>query len=150
MQSHARAVAGILLCAAALSVATSRALAQTPVFGLHAGGPVGASAAVGIWVGEDPRRDQAGGAIALVEPGLHGGRASVGYAYALRGGWGSFVTARATALRTWRRVGGPRNYGGLEVQVLPIFAVGPRVGAYVPADRGPKRVLWMLDFGVGL
>ena len=85
----------------------------------------------------------------LVEPGLRGGRVSLGYAYALRGGFGSFVTARATALRTWRTVGPPRTLVGGEVQVLPLLAVGPRLGAFVPT-RGPKRTLWILDVGLGL
>lgn len=136
--------------ALALAAAATPLVAQTPVFGLHAAGPVRASAAVGVWLGADPRHDDASGAIALVEPGLRGGRASVGYAYALRGGMGSFVTARATALRTWRVVGGPRNLAGLEVQLLPLFALGPRLGAFVPMERGPRRVRWLLDIGVGL
>lgn len=131
-------------------VAAIPAAAQKPVIGLHVAGPVRASVAVGVWLGPDPRKDDVGGVIALVEPGLHGGRASLGYAYALRGGMGSFVTMRATALRTWRAVGGPRNYVGAELQVLPILAFGPRLGAFMPTDRGPKRVLWMLDIGAGL
>ncbi|AHG88921.1 hypothetical protein J421_1384 [Gemmatirosa kalamazoonensis] len=123
--------------------------AQQPVFGLHVAGPVRASASVGVWLGEDPRHDAASGAVLLVEPGLRGGRASVGYAYALRGGFGSFVTARASALRTWRMVGPPRTYAGAEVQVLPLLAVGPRLGAFVPTS-GARRVLWILDVGLGL
>jgi hypothetical protein len=109
-----------------------------------------ASAALGVWLGSDPRRDDASGAIALIEPGLHGGRASLGYAYALRGGMGSFVTGRVTALRTWRQAGGQRTYAGLEMQVLPLLAVGPRLGAFVPVDHGARRALWILDVGVGL
>lgn len=138
-----------LACALACAGAASTAAAQTPVFGVHVAGPVRASAAVGVWIGPDPRRDDASGAVALVEPGLHGGRVSLGYALALRG-LGSFATARASALRTWRVVGGPRTYTGIEVQLLPIVAIGPRLGAFVPADRGPRRVLWLLDFGAGL
>jgi len=126
------------------------AAAQKPVFGVHVGGPVRASAAVGVWLGEDPRHDDASGALVLVEPGLRAGRLSLGYAYALRGGFGQYVTGRATALRTWRMNGGPRDYLGAEVQVLPLLAVGPRLGVFVPVDKGPKRVLWMLDVGVGL
>jgi hypothetical protein len=140
------------LAALLVTAVAARAGAQTPVIGLHAGGPIRASAVVGVWVGENPRHDDASGALLLVEPGLRGGRVSIGYAYALRGGFGSFVTARATALRTWRAVGGPRDYAGAEVQVLPILAVGPRLGAFVPIDHGPRprRVLWMLDVGLGL
>jgi hypothetical protein len=135
---------------AAFAGAAATARAQTPVVGVHVAGPVRASLAVGVWLGPNLRRDDAGGAIAVVEPGLHGGRLALGYAYALRGEMGSFVTARAAMLRTWRVTGGPRNYAGLEVQVLPIFAFGPRLGAFVPTDRGPRRVLWMLDIGAGL
>jgi len=133
----------------ALALATPLA-AQQPVFGLHVAGPVRASVGAGVWLGEDPRHDAASGAVVLVEPGLRGGRASIGYAYALRGGFGSFVTARATALRTWRMPGPPRTYVGGEVQVLPLLAVGPRLGAFVPADHNPRRVLWILDVGLGL
>jgi hypothetical protein len=142
---------GLASCAflAALAAA-GPAGAQRPVVGLHVAGPVRASLAVGVWLGPDPRKDDVGGAIALVEPGLQGGRASLGYAYALRGGMGSFVTGRVTALRTWRVVGGPRDYAGVELQVLPILAFGPRLGAFVPTDRGPRRVLWILDVGAGL
>jgi hypothetical protein len=75
---------------------------------------------------------------------------SLGYAYALRGGFGSFVTARATALRTWRMPGGPRNYLGVEAQVLPLLATGPRLGVFLPTARGSMRPLWILDVGVGL
>jgi hypothetical protein len=127
----------------------SVAHAQQPVFGVHVAGPTRASASVGVWLGEDPRHDAASGAVLLVEPGLRGGRASIGYAYALRGGFGSFVTARATALRTWRSAGPPHTYAGGEVQVLPLLAVGPRLGAFVPT-RGPRRMLWILDVGLGL
>lgn len=134
--------------ATALLAATPSA-AQQPVFGVHVAGPVRASVGAGVWLGEDPRHDAASGAVLLVEPGLRGGRASIGYAYALRGGFGSFVTARATALRTWRTVGPPITYAGGEVQVLPLLAVGPRLGAFVPT-RGPRRMLWILDVGLGL
>jgi hypothetical protein len=145
--SHALRAA---LIAAALCLDARGARSQTPVFGVHVAGPVSPSVAVGVWVGDDPRHDQSGGAIALVEPGLHGGRLSLGYAYALRGGFGSFVTARASLLRTWRVEGGPRNYAGIETQVLPLLAIGPRLGAFIPIDGGPRKVLWLLDVGIGL
>ena len=144
------ALATTLPAAALLAAMPSTAAAQTPVFGLHAAGPVQASAAVGVWLGSrHPRREDASGVIAVVEPGLRGGRASLGYAYALSG-LGAFVTGRATALRTWRVSTGPRTYGGVEVQLLPVLAIGPRLSAFVPVDRRPHRVLWMLDVGIGL
>ena len=122
--------------------------AQTPIVGVHAGGPIRASLVAGVWIGDDPRREDASGALMVVEPGLRGGRVSIGYAYALST-LGSFVTARASALRTWRVPTGPRTYLGIETQFLPLIAIGPRLSAFIPADRGPRRVLWMLDGGIG-
>jgi hypothetical protein len=139
-----------LLAAGGVSGATRPAAAQTPVFGVHGAGPIRASLAAGVWIGEHhPRHDEASGVIAVVEPGLRGGRASVGYAYSLSG-LGSFVTARASVLRTWRMPTSPRTYAGVEVQLLPLFAVGARLSAFLPADRNPRRVLWLLDAGIGL
>lgn len=149
MSSLRRSAVAALLLTIASAASASASGAQQPVFGVHVAGPVRASASVGVWLGEDPRHDAASGAVLLVEPGLRGGRASVGYAYALRGGFGSFVTARATVLRTWRSVGSPRTYAGGEIQILPVLAVGPRLGAFVPTN-GPRRVLWILDVGLGL
>jgi hypothetical protein len=141
---------GLWLLAAVGAAGPRRLSAQTPVFGVHGAGPIRASLAAGVWIGEHhPRHDDASGMIAVVEPGLRGGRVSLGYAYSLSG-LGSFVTGRATALRTWRMPGGPRNYAGAEVQLLPLFAVGARLSAFVPVDRGPRRVLWLLDAGIGL
>lgn len=131
------------------TVALARsAAAQTPVLGVHAGGPIRASVVAGIWIGDDPRREDANGVVAVVEPGLRGGRVSLGYAYAVSN-LGSFVTVRASALRTWRVPTGPRTYLGGELQLLPILAFGPRLSAFIPADRNPRRVLWVLDAGIG-
>jgi len=131
-----------------IAAAPATLRAQTPVFGVHAGGPIRASLVAGVWIGDDPRREDANGVVAVVEPGLRGGRVSLGYAYAVSN-LGSFVTARASALRTWRVPSGPRTYVGGEVQLLPLLAFGPRLSAFVPADHEPRRVLWLLDAGIG-
>jgi hypothetical protein len=144
-----RCLTACALAAAGSAAAATMAHAQTPVFGVHAGGPVRASIVAGVWLGDDPRHEDANGVVAVVEPGLRGGRVSLGYAYSVST-LGSFVTARATALRTWRVPTGNRNYVGLEAQLLPLLAIGPRLSAFVPTGHHPRKLLWMLDVGVGI
>ena len=84
----------------------------------------------------------------LVEPGLRGGRLSLGYA-AATGSLGSFVSARASVLRLhepeqWT------TYTGVEMQVLPLFATGLRLGAFRPTTRGRRGLLWIGDVSLGL
>lgn len=133
--------------ALALSAALSRpAAAQQLTGGWHMGGPVRASLAGGLLF--QPRQaDDSRGVLALVEPGLRGGRISLGYEVAF-GSLGTFVSGRASVLRTWK-VTTPRTYTGVELQLLPLFAMGGRLGAFVPT-AGPRRVLWIADVSLGM
>ncbi len=144
-----RHLVGRVAIAAVAALAAAPAGAQRPVGGLHLGGPVGASVAGGVLLTPRDRGIPNLVPYVLVEPGLRGGRVSAGYGLAL-GGLGSFATARASLLRTWR-VPTPRSYVGAELQFLPLFAVGGRLGAFVPTGAGaPRRVLLMGDVSIGL
>lgn len=145
----ARALAGALplLTLLVLTATFARpAAAQQLTGGWHAGGPVRASLAAGLLF-QDLDADGARGVITLVEPGLRGGRVSLGYELGL-GHLGTFVSGRASVLRTWK-VTTPRTYTGVELQVLPLFALGGRLGAFVPT-QGTRRVLWIADVSLGM
>lgn len=118
----------------------------TPVGGLHLGGPVGASLAVGaaIGIGGERSRD----IVLLAEPGLKGDRVSMGYVAIEQ--LGTILSARATFLRM-RRDPAPTGYVGLEVQYAPLFVVGARVGAFAPLrrDRGQRPTL-LANFSIGI
>lgn len=139
----------VLACAMALGallLAARTASAQQLAGGLHVGGPVRASVAAGVLF-QAHNADEARGVVALVEPGLRGGRVSLGYELS-RGQLGTFVGARASVLRTWH-VAGPQTYAGLELQLLPLFAMGGRLSAFVPTS-GPHSVLWIADVSIGM
>lgn len=116
--------------------------------GVHLGGPVRASLAVGaIWM-RPTGGDRGQGPILLVEPGLGGHRVSAGYLFA-RGNLGQFASVRATGLALrgdeWRR------YAGLDLQIQPLFVIGARLGAFVPLQSAvSRRLLWIADVSLGL
>lgn len=150
-----RAAAGPLLtgrvraCAAAFGLmllVAPRAGAQQLAGGVHVGGPVRASVAAGVLF-QAGEANEARGVVALVEPGLRGGRVSLGYEVA-RGQLGTYFGARASVLRTWH-VAAQRTYAGLELQLLPLFAMGGRLSAFVPTS-GPHSVLWIADVSIGM
>jgi hypothetical protein len=116
--------------------------AQEPIVGLHFGGPVRASLAVGVlW--ERNMGDRSAGPVLLAEPGIGGHRLSVGYV-TMFGNLGSMMSVRASGLRL--REGGGTNYAGLEAQWAPVFAIGGRFGAFMPlSSTQQKRLLWIGD-----
>ena len=107
--------------------------------GLHFFGPTRASIALGGGLRrEESSVDSRSQMIfALLEPGIGALRASTGYAQSVGtsgGGW----SLRASLLKLTsepRR----RNMGGVELQVIPAFCVGTRVGAFRELQRGPDR-----------
>ena len=135
---------------AACSMAGARPLrAQHIVGGLHVGGPVRASLAVGGAWSLQKGFGREHGPFLLAEPGLRGHRASVGY-LVMTGHLGSFVSGRASWLQL-RRDGVAREYGGFELQVAPIFVSGGRLGAFVPLGSDEDRgVLWIADLSIAL
>lgn len=135
-----------LIVTAALVVLATRAVAAQHIAGgWHAGGPVRVSLAGGVLL--EPQHGEGRGTFLLLEPGLRGGRASVGYLL-MKGNLGSGVSVRASVLRTWSIVA-PQTYAGGEVQILPLFLTGARLGGFIPTS-GPRRLLWIGDLSLGL
>src|SRR4051812_46696815 len=131
---------------ATLSAAAAAASAQEPTIlvGLHAGVPTKASVAIGTG------RSVAGGRLLFMmfEPGVAGGRASVGLADLRRR---PAPLLRATWLRTWGRpsgAGSNRNYLGPELQLLGRYGLGVRGGLLFPVGGAPgPAASFGLSFG---
>ena len=143
-------LARLLSPALLLTLAAPPALAaQELVGGVHAGGPVRASVAVGVAWPSDPSSGTGdAGPLLLAEPGLRGHRISAGWARSI-GSLGSFASARATLLELRR--GERRRYAGLELQLAPLLGIGARLGGFVPlGSEGDRRVLLIGDVGFGL
>ena len=140
----------MLLVAFAFTLASASTLrAQQPVGGIHVGGPVRASLALGVlWV-RDTAGDRAHGPLVMAEPGLRGHRLSVGYLMS-RGTLGQFAAVHASGLGL-RGGDSWRQFAGVDVQVQPAFATGVRVGAFLPVGSAPsRRVMWIADVAFGL
>jgi hypothetical protein len=140
----------MLLAALALVLIDASALrAQTPALGIHAGGPVRASLALGVMWLRETSGDRLQGPVVTAEPGLRGHRVSAGY-LVMRGNLGQFASVHASGL-TLRGDDGWRRYVGVDLQVQPAFVTGVRVGAFVPVGSAPtRRVMWMADVAFGL
>ena len=124
----------------------------SPAFGLHFGSPLRYSAAVGIIVDLDERSRN--GVLLVVEPGLHGAEASVGYLRMI-GRYGTGFSVRGAVIRTgddpWNA--NPRNtYVGGELQGLVILGVGARAGLYRRAagDAGSHDGIATVGFSLGI
>jgi hypothetical protein len=123
----------------------------TTVGGLHFFGPTGAS----ITLGGGLRRkgpaanDRVRLFFGAVEPGFGALRLSAGYAESigpLASGW----SLRSSLLQLLDPEGDPR-YAGLEIQAIPLYCVGVRVGAFRSIETpGRKGTLWIADFSVCL
>lgn len=116
--------------------------------GLHFGTPGIVSATVGrTFVIRESSRDEEDHAdvFAVVEPGLHAGRVSLGYMDYLAAGAIGF-TGRVTILRDWFK--SSATYVGVEGAGWLIF--GWRIGAFAQVS-GPNRgsFLFTYDFQVG-
>jgi len=121
-----------------------------PIAGWHALGPVllSVSAVAGFGTGTlsvpEPGTTFV---LAAIEPGIHGGRASLAVAHWLSFAGGGIL--RATALRFWS--GSPeRTYLGIEGQwVISVLPIGLRVGAFKPTgDTQGQKTLWLADLSV--
>lgn len=121
-----------------------------PLAGWHALGPVllSVTAVAGFGTGDlnvpEPRSTFV---LAAIEPGIHGGRASLIFAHWL--GFAGGGVLRATALRFWDSP--KRAYVGGEAQyVISVLPLGIRVGAFRPtgATPGPRKTLWLADLSV--
>jgi hypothetical protein len=122
--------------------------------GIHIGGPIRAS--VGLGAGRRLRcsadaacsRETIG--FASLEPGLRGGRFSLG-AGMRWGGLATAATARATFLQRWGSSSDAR-YLGLEMSAHPVALIGFRLGAFRPMQSSiaGSNVLWMGNFSIGL
>ncbi len=137
-----RLVRALLLAALAPLPALAQ-VAQTPEskvnvsigVGLHYGSPMRGSAAVGVLVDLNGRRND--GVIVMVEPGQQGNELSVGY-FRMLGRFGSGYSLRAAAVRTrsdpWN-ASPSSDYLGIEGHWMIAFGVGARVG-YLRRVRG--------------
>jgi hypothetical protein len=129
-----------------------------PAWGLHAGEPQKASAALGVVLGEDwqaARRDHSRNVALFAEPGLAAGRASIAYVDKGYGSFGSGFGIAASLLRTWNDPWVAKEnvtYVGADVLLWPIVFVGPRVGLFhsVTGPSGSRKWFVAFDFGVGL
>jgi hypothetical protein len=135
---------------------TTRHVAFHPALGLRIGEPQQASVAVGVLAGsrwQSRGREHARDAALFVEPGLSGGRVSLGYG-AYGRGLGSGGAIAATVLRTWRNPWGVKpnvTYAGGELFVWPLMFIGPRVGVFhsISPGNAANRWLFSVDLGVG-
>ena len=121
-----------------------------PIAGWHALGPVllSVSAVAGFGTGTlNVPEPGTTFVLAAIEPGIHGGRASLAVAHWLSFAGGGIL--RTTALRFWS--GSPeRTYLGIEGQwVISVLPIGLRVGAFKPTgDTQGKKTLWLADLSV--
>ena len=116
--------------------------------GLHFGPPARASVALGVRrilehtvATKERYRD----IFVVIEPGIGGGRCSVGYAD-FGGNLGTGWTVRASALRRWRAASA--NYLGLEFSTH-LLAMGPRLGVFRPVKPDAERLRLTADFSIG-
>jgi hypothetical protein len=123
----------------------------SPLAGWHFFGPVRASVTAVLGAGTSALMIpgmRSRFVLLMAEPGLRGGRLSLGVAQYI--GWSGGLVARGTILRFWE--GAPhRTYYGAELQwIVSILPIGVRVGAFRPVrNEGEARdLLWMADFSV--
>ena len=129
-----------------------------PAVGVHAGIPQKASAAVGVLVGTDWKRngrDHSRNVALFAEPGLSAGRASLAYVQGGYGQFGSGVGLAATVLRTWKApLSATTNtsYVGGELLLWPIVFIGPRIGVFrsITNIETSKNWFMALDLGIGM
>jgi hypothetical protein len=132
-----------------------RRFGMEPLFAVAAGQPQGLSVAVGVVVGSVPVRPvecafgySTEGVLVQVEPGVGGGKVSLG---AARTNGVSGIGAKASLLRTWGKPWGTRpgtTYVGGEL-VLAAF-VRTNVGVLRRVGNGPgDRTLFTWNLGLG-
>ena len=122
--------------------------------GIHIGGPIRASVGLGIGrrlscsVDAACNRETIG--FASAEPGLRGGRVSLGYGVRW-GGLATAATARATFLQRWGSSSDDQLVG-LEMSAHPLALIGFRLGAFrtLRSSVAGSNILWMGNFSLGL
>lgn len=127
-----------------------------PILGARFGVPqrVSVTAGVGLEVGRVPgHRDASQEILLALAPGLGAERASLTYVYST-GRYGGGVAVGPSVLRTVRHPwNAPANatYAGVDLAVLPIIAIGPRVGIFRRVSAPTSDTPWLvtLDFGFG-
>lgn len=153
-----RAVVRMLLLGCGLLAMPADAVAQSPsdesthpfLFGVHYGLPLKWSAVIGASL---PATGRLRNTFVAAEPGIGGWRASVGY-LKLQSDLGAGYAVRGTFLRTndraWRVT--PRTaFVGAELQVMPLFAFGARLGGFVRVSgEGDRRAILTADLSVML
>jgi hypothetical protein len=122
--------------------------------GIHIGGPIRASVGLGagrrLSCSADDACSRETIGFVSAEPGLRGGRVSLGYGVR----WGGLATSanvRATYLQRWGSAS-DQDYVGFELSAAPIALIGFRLGAFRPASSGVagSEILWMGNFSIGL
>ena len=127
-----------------------------PFLGARFGTPQRFSVSGGMGLDLDPAAgpDQPSREVLLaVAPGLGAERGSLTFVYS-PGRFGGGIAGGASVVRTidhpWNA---PENatYVGVDLAVLPIIAIGPRVGVLrrVSGPTGDRPWIWTLDFGFG-
>ncbi len=135
---------------------TARTARVFPFLGARIGVPERLSATTGLGVDLDPGAapDQPSREVLLaLAPGLGAERGSLTFVYST-GRLGSGVAGGVSVVRTvshpWSA---PANatYVGADVALLPIIAIGPRVGLMRRVSRptGDRPWIWTVDFGFG-
>ena len=127
-----------------------------PILGARFGMPqrVSVTAGVGLEVGGVPgQRDASQEVLLALAPGLGAERASLTYVYST-GRYGGGVAVGPSVLRTVRHPwNAPANatYVGIDLAVLPIIAIGPRVGLFRRVSTPASDTPWLMtfDFGFG-
>jgi hypothetical protein len=126
----------------------------TPTFGFAVGQPLGVSASAALIIGSVPARRVrcafsywSTGAFVQVEPGLGGGKASLGWAN-MSGPFG--VAVKGTAVRTWGKTWGTQSgltYLGPEAEVAMFGRLSVGWLWRTGSSRGKRS---MLTWGVGI
>jgi hypothetical protein len=127
-----------------------------PFLGARFGTPQRFSVTGGLGIDLDPGAapDQSSREVLLaLAPGLGAERGSMTFVYS-PGRFGGGIAAGASVVRTidhpWNA---PANatYVGVDLAVLPIIAIGPRVGILrrVSGATNDRPWIWTLDFGFG-
>jgi len=122
------------------------------MFGIHYGMPLRWSATLAAGIPLSPKGGAGPVWFLAAEPGLAGWRASAGYVR-LTGSLGTGYVLRASLLRTGRhpwRAPSRATFVGVEGQLMPIFMLGLRAGAFYrsSATAGPRRGLLTVDLSL--
>ena len=147
---------GLTVAALAATLYASGAECQTgglrgPMMGFHYGFPLKWSAVLAMPLRKDRRTES--DIFMYGEPGIGGWRAGLGYlrfTSNLGGGYVLRASALRTAGRPWR-ADKYTTYVGGELQYMPAFVMGVRVGGYARVSKGTgKRGLLSVDLSLML